>query len=154
MQLVIHALMHVGPARTNRQFLVFSVTRFKLNPDSLIQPRDPRTTDLREVLNSILYMARTGCQWRMLPKEFPPRSTIQLYFYAWRSDETSRALNHHLLMAAREARLAHQPDRRRAHRCLSLAAPKSLSDRGRDTCMGNRSSMSAPDPNTKFMTPA
>ena len=62
-----------------------------------------RTTDLREVLNPILYMARTGCQWRMLPKEFPPRSTIQRYFYAWRSDGTLRALNHHLLMAAREA---------------------------------------------------
>ena len=43
------------------------------------------------------------CQWRMLPKEFPPRSTIQRYFYAWRSDGTLRALNHHLLMAAREA---------------------------------------------------
>ncbi len=63
----------------------------------------PRTTDLREVLNAILYMARTGCQWRMLPKEFPPRSTIQRYFYAWRSDGTLRAVNHHLLMAAREA---------------------------------------------------
>jgi transposase len=63
----------------------------------------PRTTDLREVLNAILYMARTGCQWRMLPKEFPPRRTIQRYFYAWRSDGTLRALNHHLLMAAREA---------------------------------------------------
>ena len=55
------------------------------------------------MLNAILYMARTGCQWRMLPKEFPPRSTIQRYFYAWRSDGTLRALNHHLLMAARGA---------------------------------------------------
>ncbi len=63
----------------------------------------PRTTDLREVVNAILYVARTGCQWRMLPKEFPPRSTIQRYFYAWRSEGTLRALNHHLLMAAREA---------------------------------------------------
>jgi len=63
----------------------------------------PRTTDLREVVNAIFYMARTGCQWRMLPKEFPPRSTIQRYFYAWRSDGTLRAVNHHLLMAAREA---------------------------------------------------
>ena len=63
----------------------------------------PRTTDLREVLNAILYMARTGCQWRMLPKDFPPRSTIQRYFYAWRSDGTLRTVNHQLLMAAREA---------------------------------------------------
>lgn len=62
-----------------------------------------RTTDLRELLNAILYMARTGCQWRMLPKEFPPRSTVQRYFYAWCSEGTLRTLNHQLLMAAREA---------------------------------------------------
>ena len=58
---------------------------------------------MREVLNAILYMARTGWQWRMLPKESPPRSTIQRYFYAWRSDGRLRALNHHLLLAVREA---------------------------------------------------
>jgi len=63
----------------------------------------PRMADLREVLNSILCMARTGCQWRMLPKEFSPRSTIQRYFYGWRSDGTLPTVNHHLLMAAREA---------------------------------------------------
>ncbi|GAB6052506.1 IS5-like element ISRhru6 family transposase [Magnetospira thiophila] len=62
-----------------------------------------RMTNLREVLNAILYMARTGCQWRMLPREFPPRSTIQRYFYAWRSDGTLRTMNHRLLMTAREA---------------------------------------------------
>lgn len=57
----------------------------------------------RGALNAILYMARTGCQWRMLPKEFPPRSTVQRYFYAWRCVGTLRALNHHLLMITREA---------------------------------------------------
>ena len=40
----------------------------------------PRTTDLREVLNALLYIASTGCQWRMLPKDFPPCSTVQRYF--------------------------------------------------------------------------
>ena len=76
----------------------------------VIKPLEPpakklgrrRTTNLREVLNAILYMARTGCQWRMLPKEFPPRSTIQRYFYAWRSDGTLHTMNHELLMTARE----------------------------------------------------
>lgn len=63
----------------------------------------PRTTDLREVVNAILYMARTGCQWRMLPKEFPPKSTVQEYFYAWRADGTLNRINHELLMRAREA---------------------------------------------------
>ena len=46
----------------------------------------PRKTDLREVMNAILYMARSGCQWRMLPGEFPPRGTVQYYFYKWRDD--------------------------------------------------------------------
>ena len=40
----------------------------------------PRKTDLREVMNAILYMARSGCQWRMLPGEFPPRGTVQYYW--------------------------------------------------------------------------
>ena len=44
----------------------------------------PRKTDLREVVDAILYMASTGCQWRQLPKDFPPYSTVQDYFYAWR----------------------------------------------------------------------
>ncbi len=43
----------------------------------------PRETKLRAAVNAILYMASTGCQWRLLPKEFPPYSTVQSYFYAW-----------------------------------------------------------------------
>ena len=44
----------------------------------------PRETELRRVLDAILYIARTGCQWRMLPKDFPPFTTVQGYFYDWR----------------------------------------------------------------------
>ena len=44
----------------------------------------PRTVDLREILNAIFYVLMTGCQWRALPKDFPPRSTVQGYFYHWR----------------------------------------------------------------------
>jgi putative transposase len=40
----------------------------------------PSETDLRSVVNAIFYMASTGCQWRQLPKEFPPYSTVQGYF--------------------------------------------------------------------------
>jgi putative transposase len=43
----------------------------------------PRETALRAVLDAILYIARTGCQWRMLPKDFPPFTTLQGYFYDW-----------------------------------------------------------------------
>jgi transposase len=43
----------------------------------------PRVTDLQAVIDAILYIASTGCQWRQLPKDFPPYSTVQGYFYAW-----------------------------------------------------------------------
>ena len=63
----------------------------------------PRKTDLREVMNAILYMARSGCQWRMLPGEFPPRGTVQYYFYKWRDDGTWHEANRALLARTREA---------------------------------------------------
>ena len=63
----------------------------------------PRTTDLREVVNAILYLLRSSCPWRLLPKEFPPRSIVQRYFYAWRNDAIWRRINHHLVMGARQA---------------------------------------------------
>jgi putative transposase len=40
----------------------------------------PRVVDLRAVVNAILYILATGCQWRALPKDFPPRATVQGYF--------------------------------------------------------------------------
>jgi transposase len=43
----------------------------------------PRTTCLRRVMNAIFYLLQTGCQWRMLPRDFPPRSTVCGYFRAW-----------------------------------------------------------------------
>lgn len=63
----------------------------------------PRTTDLRAVLNGILYIAMTGCQWRMLPKDFPAFTTVQGYFYRWRDDGLWTTINHHLVMVACEA---------------------------------------------------
>jgi transposase len=62
----------------------------------------PRMTCLRAVVNAILYLASTGCQWRQLPKEFPPYSTVQGYFYAWSRDGTFERINHALVAASRE----------------------------------------------------
>src|ERR1700687_1064091 len=45
----------------------------------------PRTTNLRAVLNAIFYLLRTGCQWRLLPREFPPFGTVYHYFQAWQN---------------------------------------------------------------------
>jgi len=46
----------------------------------------PRTTDMREVLGALFYVDRTGCQWRALPHDFPPWSTVWSYFRIWPSD--------------------------------------------------------------------
>lgn len=62
----------------------------------------PRTTLLRAVMDAIQYMAVTGCQWRQLPKDFPPYSTVQGYFYGWSRSGVLEAINHELVLAARE----------------------------------------------------
>ena len=62
----------------------------------------PRKTDLRAVVDAILYLASTGCQWRALPKEFPPVSTVQGYFYRWAQDGMWLKINHALVMRSRE----------------------------------------------------
>jgi putative transposase len=48
----------------------------------------PPKTELRDVLDAILYILRSGCQWRYLPKDFPPKSTVWRYFDNWRGDGT------------------------------------------------------------------
>ena len=63
----------------------------------------PRKTELIAVVNALFYIARTGCQWRMLPREFPHYSTVQRYFYAWRDDGILERINFELLLRAREA---------------------------------------------------
>lgn len=61
-----------------------------------------RTTDMREVLNALLYLASAGCAWRLLPKCFPPASTVRRYFYAWRDAGLFDAINTVLVMNLRE----------------------------------------------------
>src|ERR1700685_2418707 len=63
----------------------------------------PRATDLRTGINAILHIGSTRCQWRQLPKDFPPYSTVQGYFYAWSRGGIFASLNYSLVMASREA---------------------------------------------------
>jgi transposase len=63
----------------------------------------PRTADLREILNGILFVLRAGRQWRMLPKDCPPRSAVQRYFYQWRDHGVWARIHHVLVLDAREA---------------------------------------------------
>ncbi|MCC6468827.1 MAG: IS5 family transposase [Alphaproteobacteria bacterium] len=63
----------------------------------------PREVDLRAVMNAILYVLWTGCQWRALPERFPPRSTVQYYFYRWRNQRLWPWINRALVRRARTA---------------------------------------------------
>ncbi|MGF6862671.1 transposase [Rhodobacteraceae bacterium MBR-64] len=58
---------------------------------------------MRDAFDAILYMASSGCEWRLLPNNFPPVSGVRRYFYDWRDISLLRTINHHLVMAARDA---------------------------------------------------
>jgi transposase len=61
-----------------------------------------RTVVVREVLNGIFYILATGCPWRALPKDLPPKSTVYDYLTLWTWDGTLRRLHHALFVQARE----------------------------------------------------
>ncbi len=56
----------------------------------------PRSVDLREIANAMLYLLRTGCPWRSLPHDLPPWGTVWAYFRRWRDDGTLDRLHDHL----------------------------------------------------------
>src|SRR5262245_2466623 len=75
---------------------------------ALIEPLLPRRkrtgrppADLREVVNAILFLVRSGCQWRLLPHDFPPWSTVHTWYRRWRSDGTWARLNEALRQQVR-----------------------------------------------------
>ena len=61
----------------------------------------PRSVDMREVLNTIFYQCRSGCQWDMIPHDLLPKSTVYDYFAKWRDDGTLRKINDGLVGAIR-----------------------------------------------------
>jgi putative transposase len=63
----------------------------------------PREVDIREVVNALLYLNRTGCQWGFLPHEFPPAGTVYWYFKHWRDDGTWERIHDALREQVRRA---------------------------------------------------
>ncbi|WP_030800748.1 IS5 family transposase [Streptomyces sp. NRRL S-337] len=59
---------------------------------------------MREIVNALLYQARTGCQWRYLPHDLPPKSAVYYYFGLWRDDGTAETIHELLRCLAREMR--------------------------------------------------
>ena len=62
-----------------------------------------RHANLREVVNGLMYVLSTGCQWRAIPKDLPPRSTVHDYFDLWNWDGTLGRIHHALYVKCREA---------------------------------------------------
>jgi transposase len=61
-----------------------------------------RTVDMREVVNGVMYVLSTGCQWRYIPKDLPPRSTVNGYFCLWGWDGTLEEMHHALYVKCRD----------------------------------------------------
>jgi transposase len=61
-----------------------------------------RTVDIREVVNGVMYVLSAGCQWRSIPKDLPPRSTVNNYFGRWNYDGTLDRIHHALYVKCRE----------------------------------------------------
>ena len=66
------------------------------------QGGNKRTVDVREVMNGLMYVLSTGCQWRYIPKDLPPRSTVNGYFCLWGWDGTLEKIHHGLYVKCRE----------------------------------------------------
>ena len=61
-----------------------------------------RSVDLRAVVNGLMYVLSTGCQWRAIPKDLPPRSTVHGYLDLWDYDRTLERIHHALFVQCRE----------------------------------------------------
>ena len=74
--------------------------------EPLIPPAMPgggkRTAVMREVVNGLMYVLSTGCQWRAIPKDLPPRSTVHGYLGLWNWDGTLERIHHALYVKCRE----------------------------------------------------
>lgn len=92
----------------------------------------PRKTDLRDVVDAIFYILRTGCQWRYLPKDFPPKSTVWRYFDRWRRDGTLDAIHDLLRTKVRAAEKPGAPRTTASVDSQSVDTTSGGEQRGRD----------------------
>jgi putative transposase len=92
----------------------------------------PRSTDMRDVVNAIFYISRTGCQWRFLPKDFPPKSTVWRYFKQWRDEGTLERIHDALRTKVRAAEKPYSPRTTASVDSQSVDTTSGGEERGRD----------------------
>src|SRR4051794_39473540 len=98
------------------------------HPKPMGRPR----ADLRAVLNAIFYLVRTGCQWRMLPRDFPPWSTVHTWYRRWRRDGTWERLNEALRRRVRRQAGRHPSPRSSAADSQSVKTTPQGGEKGFD----------------------
>jgi putative transposase len=92
----------------------------------------PRKTNLRDVVDAIFYVLRTGCQWRYLPKDFPPKSTVWRYFDEWRYNGTLDTIHDTLRRHVRAAEKPYSPRTTASVDSQSVDTTSGGEQRGRD----------------------
>jgi transposase len=92
----------------------------------------PRKTAMRDVVDAIFYLLRTGCQWRYLPKDFPPKSTVWGYFKQWRDNGTLEAIHNTLRDRLRKEEKPGQPRHTASIDSQSVDTSSGGDARGRD----------------------
>src|SRR5579864_8290446 len=103
----------------------------------LIPPPRPgggkRRTDMRAVVNGLMYILSTGCQWRYIPKDFPPRSTVYNYFVWWQCDRVplSQNRNHQKIRYRERPRGFAAPMGCRTYHCVAQPLPPSRQGLGK-----------------------
>src|SRR3954469_13491223 len=92
----------------------------------------PRKTAMRDVVDAILYILRSGCQWRYLPKDFPPKSTVWRYYDAWRHNGTLDRIHDALRRRVRTAEKPYTPRTTASVDSQSVDTTSGGEQRGRD----------------------
>jgi putative transposase len=92
----------------------------------------PRKTDTRDGVDAVFYILRTGCQWRYLPKDFPPKSTVWRYFDEWRHNGTLDAIHDSLRRRVRTAEKPYHPRTSASVDSQSVDTTSGGEQRGRD----------------------
>src|SRR3954469_22512818 len=92
----------------------------------------PRETDMRDVLDAIFYITRTGCQWRYLPGDLPPKSTVWRYFDRWRRDDTLDTIHDALRKKVRTEEKPYHPRTSASVDSQSVDTTSGGEQRGRD----------------------